>query len=248
MWVVCIILLLMSGNVYAQSPGSYQPSTTLELRDEGVSQGSIKKLDCTGLGIVCNKLGVVGVINVAGGGGGSSITRISGISGVAGADITWQVLTANSVDVTTTTLSASVMTTTNVGFGVWKFKYTILYQTAATGTGIGFGVNHTGTATMLQAAWRHITTGGAAATGIGDNDTSVVAGQLIEGKSEAILNNIIGSTSVGVAVANNTILAVLEGVLNVSANGNIELKIASEVGGSAVRIMTGSVLELHKIS
>lgn len=181
-------------------------------------------------------------------GGGSNITRISGSSGAAGADITWQSLTTNSADVTTTTLSSSVMSTTNVGAGTWKFKYTLIYQTAATTTGIGFGINHTGTVSKFIADWKHITTGGAAATGIGDDVAATVAGQLAEGKSDRTLNAVIGSASAGVATANTNTLAILEGIIVVTATGTLELKIASEVAGSAVRIMANSTLELHKIA
>lgn len=44
-------------------------SPTIELRDEGASQGGVKKLDCTGAGVTCSRSGVVGTINIAGGGG-----------------------------------------------------------------------------------------------------------------------------------------------------------------------------------
>lgn len=179
--------------------------------------------------------------------GGMSLTRINGSSGAAGADTTWQNLTANSTDCTTTALCAAVMTTTGVGAGTWKFKYTIIYQTAATTTGIGFAINHTGTAGQYQAMWTHITTGGAAATGIGDSDTATAAGQLAEGKHEGALNALIGSTTAGVDAANTDIMAVLEGIIVVTASGDLELKIGSEVGSSAVRVMADSTLELLKI-
>ena|SRR3989344_538471 len=178
-------------------------------------------------------------------GGSSAITRVAGSSGAAGSDITLQRLTSNTADVTTTSLSSSVMSTTSVGAGTWKFKYTLFYQTAATTTGIAFGVNHTGASSSLkQAIWYHITTGGAAATGIGDNVAGTAAGQLTEGKSGATINAIIGSATAGVATANANITAILEGVVVVTNSGSLELKIASEVSGSAVRLISGSMLEL----
>lgn len=66
---VLFLLLIVSVNVYAQNPSSLSSSTTLELRDEGVSQGNIKKIDCTGAGVTCSRTGVVGTVNVPGGGG-----------------------------------------------------------------------------------------------------------------------------------------------------------------------------------
>jgi hypothetical protein len=182
-----------------------------------------------------------------GAGGGMSLTRINGNSGAAGADVTWQNLTANSATCNTTALCASVMTTTTVGAGTWKFKYTLIYQTAATTTGIGFGINHTGTVGEFQAMWYHPTTGGAAATGIGDNDTATSAGQLMEAKHDNGLNAVIGSATAGVATANADILAILEGIIVVTGSGNMELKLASEVASSNVLIKADSSLELMKI-
>lgn len=182
-----------------------------------------------------------------GGGGGASITRIAGSSGASGADITWQNLTSNSATCNTTALCAAIMTTTGVGAGTWKFKYTLIYQSAATTTGIGFGINHTGTVGEFQAMWSNATTGGAAATGIGDNDTTTVAGQLMEAKHDNGLNAVIGSASAGVATANADVLAVLEGIIVVTGSGNLELKIASEVASSNVLVKADSTLELLKI-
>jgi len=182
------------------------------------------------------------------GGSGMSITRISGASGAAGADLTVQILTANSADITTVALGAAAMTTTGVGAGTWRFRYTLLYQTAALTTGIAFGINHTGTVTKLRANWKHVTTGGAAATGVGDADTIVVAGQLVEGKEDFGLNAILGSASAGVDTINRDIIAIVEGIIVVSVTGSLELKIATEIAGSAVRITTSSMLELLKIA
>ena len=180
-------------------------------------------------------------------GGGAGLTRIAGNSGAAGVDLTWQNLTANSTDCTTTALCAAVMTTTGVGIGTWKFKYTLNYQTAATTTGIGIAVNHTGTATTPGIIWTHLTSGGAAATGIGDDVAATAAGQLIEGKNGRTLNATIGSLTVGVVTANANTAAIVEGIVVVTASGNLELKVGSEVAASAVRIMANSTLELIKV-
>jgi hypothetical protein len=178
---------------------------------------------------------------------GPFFKRINGSTGEAGPYMTLQNLTGATLNCTTIALCNSVMTTTSVTPGTWKFKYTVIYQTAAVGTGIGFGINHTGTVSQFQAMWNHITTGGGAATGIGDDDATTVAGQLMEGKSDNTLNAVIGSATAGVATANSDILATIEGIIVVTATGNLELKIASEVNLSAVRLMEDSMLELTKI-
>lgn len=174
-------------------------------------------------------------------------TKIAGASGAAGPAMTLQKLTANSADVTTIALSAAVMTTTGLGVSLWLARYYLLYQTAVTTTGIGFGVNHTGTATLKAAKWHHTTTGGAAATGVGDDVAATVVGQLEEGKHGLTMNAVIGSASAGVATINATILAELIALVDVSVSGSLELKIASEVAASAVRIMAGSCLVLTKV-
>ena len=209
---------------------------------------TVKPLTCTGTDKVSaiSSSGLVTCTADAGAGAGAALTRIAGSSGAAGADITWQNLTADSANCATTALCAAIMTTTGVGAGTWRFTYTIIYQTAATATGIGFGINHTGTAPTFKARWLHVTTGGAAATGIGDDVTATVGGQMAEGKSGSTLNAVIGSASAGVATINANILATLEGILVVTATGSLEFKIASETT-SAVRVMADSTLELLKI-
>lgn len=230
----------------AGDPEEITPTAATALLDLFTS--ALKGLVPASGGGTTNFLRADGTFAAPPGGSGASLTRISGASGAAGADLTWQILTANSADITTIALSAAVMTTTGVGVGTWRFRYTLLYQTAALTTGIAFGVNHTGTVTKLRAQWQHITTGGAAATGVGDADTIVVAGQLIEGKQDFGLNAVLGSASGGVDTINRDIIAVVEGIIVVSVSGTLELKIATEVAGSAVRITASSMLELHKIA
>jgi hypothetical protein len=182
-------------------------------------------------------------------GGGATITRIAGASGAAGgADFVFVKLTSNTADVTTTALSAAVLTVTGVTAGTYLATYYLFYQAALTTTGIAFGLNHTGAGSTVAAMWHHVTTGGAAATGVGDDTASVNAGQLVEGKSGLVMNAIIGSASAGVAVANTHVFAILEAGVTVTNTGDLQLKIASEVAGSAVRLMAGSALKLYKVA
>jgi hypothetical protein len=173
-------------------------------------------------------------------------TGIAGNSGAAGQRQTIIVLTADSADNTTTT-QTTVMTVTGVGTGTWRVKGTLVYQTAATATGIGITLNHTGTVSRFVSNWIQLTTGGAAATGIGDQATATAGGQLVEGKAERVKDT-RSSFTVGVDTANADELVVLDAVIIVTATGQLELKIGSEVGGSAVRLMAGSILELSKVA
>lgn len=62
------LLLLLATPSPAQV---FQPGLTIELRDEGVSVGRVRALDCVGSGIGCTFAGTVGTITITGGGGGA---------------------------------------------------------------------------------------------------------------------------------------------------------------------------------
>ena len=174
------------------------------------------------------------------------LTRIAGASGAAGADLTWQALGADAAAITATA-PAAVMTTTGVGAGTWAFQYMIRYQSAAAATGIGLAVNHSGTVSFFVSQSRMVTTGGAAATGIGDQTAAVNAGQLVEGKAERAINA-MSSAMAGVDTANADMLVVLEGIVAVTASGDLELKVASEVAGSGIMVKAGTLLDLRRIT
>lgn len=180
----------------------------------------------------------------AGGGASAALTRIAGNSGAAGADITWQNLTADAAANATTTL-ATVMTTTGLGAGTWQFTYYIIYQSGVTTTGVKFAVNHTGTTGAFVSNWGMVTTGGTAATGVGDQVSAVNIGQMMEGKSERVINTAT-TASAGVDTINANMLAVLEGLVVVTATGSLELKHASETANST-QVMADTSLVLRKI-
>ena len=180
------------------------------------------------------------------GAGSSPITRISAASGAAGADITWQRLAADATAITSVTPTV-VMTTTGLSSGLYDFKYLVRYQSAATTTGIGIGVNYTGTSGAFLLDWWHVTTGGAAATGVGDQVAATVAGQLVEGKSERVKDT-VSTASAGVDTINADMLAIVEGLVEVTGAGNLELKVRTEIAGSAITVKAQSLLVLEKIA
>ena len=51
---------------------SFSPSTAIDLLDESVSQGLVKKLNCSGAGVTCSKSGITGTLTIPGGGGGGA--------------------------------------------------------------------------------------------------------------------------------------------------------------------------------
>ena len=64
--VLATLLVLGASNVFAQAV----LAPTIQLRDEGVSVGSVNKLDCVGAGVTCTRTGQLGTITVSGGSGG----------------------------------------------------------------------------------------------------------------------------------------------------------------------------------
>jgi len=171
--------------------------------------------------------------------------RVIGASVLAGDFLTLQRLTANAPAITTVA-PVVVMTTTGVGPGTWKFKYNIVYQSAALTTGIGVAVNHTGTTGRFVLTSSFASTGGAAATGIADQITAVALPQMVEARAERVKNVLTGATQ-GVDTINADCLIVAEGLIVVTTTGQLELKIGSEVAGSAITIQADTCLELTRV-
>jgi hypothetical protein len=80
-WTFSLIAwLLTAGMALAQEP-------PLELLDEGVVLGKVRKLDCVGSGLVCSKTGNLGTINGSAGGGGGAPTTAQYWVGAADATL-----------------------------------------------------------------------------------------------------------------------------------------------------------------
>jgi hypothetical protein len=176
---------------------------------------------------------------------GAVLTRINASSGAAGVDLTWQKLSADAAAITSTTPSA-VMTTTGLSAGVYSFKYHVRYQSAATTTGLGTAVNYTGTSGAFLMITSHVSTGTTGATGISDQVNATNAGQLVEGKAERVKNTVT-STTAGVDTASADQFMIVQGTIEVTGAGNLELKISTEVSGSGITVKAGTLLELNKI-
>lgn len=176
---------------------------------------------------------------------GCGLTRISGASGAAGADLTWQRLSANATANATTTL-ATVMTTTDLAAGTYDFEYMVVYQSSATGTGVQLVVDYSGTSGAFVCTWIFTSTGGAAATGVADQDTATIAGQLVEGKSTRT-KGVNPSASAGVDTVNANMLAIVKGTIVVTGVGELRLRHASETAAST-QVMADTTLKLCKVA
>ena len=233
----------LTGVVASASPAG--PDTSIQFNDGGTTAGSA---DLT-FNNTTNQLTLTGSLNITGSVDATiftNTTKISGsASGAAGKYITTQFLGSDATNSTTTL--ATAMTTTGVGPGLYQFKYVIRYQSAATTTGIGIAVDHTQTANYFVSSFWFVSTGGTAATGVADQVSAVLAGQMVEGKSERVKGTVT-TTTTGVDTANADMLAVVEGLIDVTASGDLILEFRSEVAASQVVIKSGTSLILTKMS
>jgi hypothetical protein len=221
------------------------PDTSIQFNNGGVTGGSA---DLT-FDDTTNKLTLTGSLHITGSVDATiftNTTKISGsASGAAGNYITTQFLGSDVTNNTTGLVTA--MTTTGVGPGLYQFKYIVRYQSAATATGIGLAVDHTQASNYFVSSFWFVSTGGTAATGVADQVAATNAGQMVEGKSERVKGTVSSATA-GVDTQNADMLAVMEGLINVSTSGDLILEFRSEVASSQVTIKSGTSLILTKMS
>jgi len=148
--------------------------------------------------------------------------------------------------VNSTVTPAMGIEATGLGAGTYNVKCWVVYQAAATTTGIEMFLNFTGTATRVVSTWYTLTTGGAAATGVADQATTLTA-QMMEGKGQRANNTASGPTQ-GVDTANADQFAVVEGVVVVTAAGSLQVMFRSEVAASAITLQVGTNLDIRKVA
>lgn len=71
---IWLMLVFLSLPLYSMA--QVGPAPGVQLQDEGVVQGRVQILNCTGAGITCSKSGVTGTFNVTGGSGTFSLTEV----------------------------------------------------------------------------------------------------------------------------------------------------------------------------
>lgn len=172
-------------------------------------------------------------------------------------DNTWAPVSGGNSPITTKLLSASVSNSTTTltkidgldlacGTGTWAFKYLIRHQAGLTTTGIKFSVNHTGTVSSFVANKSVVESTTAASTGAQSgaaNGVTLVSG----GSARAISTTLPLGTTISADVANADMLTIIEGLIVVTATGNIELYHGSEVA-AATTVMANSALILTRIT
>lgn len=149
---------------------------------------------------------------------------------------------------TTTGAKVTDLDLANVLPGTYVYQYWLIVQSSAVGTGLKFGVNFTGTASAFPKRLNYGSTGAAAATGVPDDVSSILTGALIE--HQTALANSTTAPNLGpyggVATANAHLLNVVEGILEVTAAGTLELWHGSETAAQT-SVEVGSCVVLTRI-
>ena len=127
--------------------------------------------------------------------------------------------------------------------GTFKFTYYILYQSTATGTGVIFAVNYSGTVTSFVWNQRWVCTSSTASTNAATQNDIAAAGRVIANfASRAKFTTARGNTG-SVDTANADMLMIIEGIMVVTAAGNLEIYLGSETGTSVSAQANAVLLE-----
>lgn len=186
-----------------------------------------------------------------GGGAGVHLNRkltFAELKAALGAEVTKAVTSQqNSTSVTLaaiTQLSGDALVA-----GTYRYKGEIVWQSAATTTGITLVARGNG-GTVTRNVGHHYTTttGTTATTGVADQATVAATFQMIESRAWRS-NATDGGPHGGVDTINADQFSVIEGVIVVSATlTSFDVMFATEVAGSQVAIMPGSVFTYEKVS
>lgn len=152
---------------------------------------------------------------------------------VSAANIAYAKLTSDLSSATVTTMAdATGLTLAVLNGQYYKFKFMVLYQSAATTTGIKLSVTIP-TVTRFGATVQGLVSTAA------DGTANIFFGH-ITSSDDAV-------TATGTPAANTDHVAEVNGVIVPSADGNVQLRIASEVAASGVTVRQGSIGELVRL-
>lgn len=132
--------------------------------------------------------------------------------------------------------------------GGYRYCYYLIVQSDNTGCGMNFGVNFTGSVDNFIARMDFMSSSGAASTTADDVSTTdtVNGASVMTTRTESTTTPNLNSIN-AVAVVDVDILVKIEGILFVTATGNLELWWGSELAAQAVRIYEGSGLVVDKL-
>lgn len=200
--------------------------------DEGVVRGGLY-LDFVGSGVTVTSSGNKQTISIPGGVGSSPITT--------------KLLSADQSN-STTTLTKVTGLDLLAGVGTFAFTYYILYLSASsTATGVRFSVNHSGTVGFFLANMRWVDTSATASTAAPKQNNVQAAGAVMGSFSARAKSTTGWGTTISVDTLNAYMLMIIEGLMEVTTSGNIELWHGSEVAASTT-VKAKSALILTSIT
>jgi hypothetical protein len=158
-----------------------------------------------------------------------------------------KVVTATQSNTTVTGAAITDLTVTGLVAGTYLIRVWLVWQSTAVGTGAGFWVNMTGTTTLNVGHVYTTTSGGAATTGVADQQTATGVFQMVESRAWRA-NNSDPHSYGGVDTANADQFAMLEAVVTTTTTGDLQIMFDSETAGTGVSIRVGTVLEYKKVA
>lgn len=148
--------------------------------------------------------------------------------------------------ISSTTATEVACGATALPAGTYVFTYYIIAQSATTTVAPQFGINFTGTAAVRKFTLRYPSTGTAANTGVADDVGAALTGQIHESNPQTAFSTTAPNlTHTGVATVNVDILYTIEGIMIVTAVGDLELWHGSETASSTT-VKAGTSLVLTK--
>lgn len=145
----------------------------------------------------------------------------------------------------TTTPAAQADLTVACGTGTYVYNYFLILQSAATTTGHKFDVNFTGSVGIFANNIRWVTAATTASDDVPDQDHVAAPGGVVS----AFTARAVGTTGTGqttdVDTINADVLYIVEGIMTVTAAGNLELYWGCDAAANAT-MKAGSSLILWK--
>lgn len=129
--------------------------------------------------------------------------------------------------------------------GTFTFRYSLICQSDTSTTGIGLGINFTGTHTKLVFIRYDVSTITTASNGLTEEESGaalVTGGVMNAWASKAESTTAPTTMSEGVGATTVNLLITLEGVIIVTADGDLELWHSSQIAATTTRVEVGSSL------
>lgn len=134
----------------------------------------------------------------------------------------------------------------SLGIGTYIVQYFLRYQSQALTTGVRFSVNYTGTSPVFVFNMRWVDASATASTAAPDQDEILTTGAVV-GAFAARLKSTLGwGTTISVDSVNADMLMIVEGLVQATSAGDLQLYHASEVAAASI-IKAESSLLVNKI-